>query len=656
MAKTIPPVVNPNLGIYYDRSPLALDGRMLQDGMNIRIKLGRLSNLNLGWIPFQGFDPTGSNLILKSINTPGTGGQVAQPVVLINTFSTRTIGDFLIIGTTTDLYKYTGGADATHGTVVYITPTYSTGTASASGTAVTGVGTLWNTAPSNIKVGDEISFGSATQNLQSATWFYISAVLSDTTLTLATTAGTVGSGPYTIRRKFTGAITNLWQTEQFLNASNIEDRWYATNGIDPGVRWNGTDFSATMLNTGSFLQGGSPLLFGSIKQYQNMMIYANLVQAGTKRTTDIVNSDVGNPETLSGGVAGQYKVHSRPDGIVRMEKLADYLVIYSLKGVTVSFFAGAPVLFTFRQTIEGKGPLGGRAVARFPNYHEFLGVDSQYAFDGATTKEINKHFWRSTLTQQDPVRTVLTNAHFIEQDGDLLWSLPQTTDPGSGTASSPPSVAAAEHYLEDIGQALSPSAAVTLVRPVTKRSFIFLTTGYTTRNQALTWDQLVNQWSSYNFRWTDQFFFAAFPLSLGGYTDGKVYNFAVAQDANTGGVQTGLVSFARFGRRPTLDGRMRGLLKRIYAFVSSYANPLNITARMSDDAVTPPAIIQTNPLDQTFANKDYYFTTPYRRGRYYEVEFGTAGPGQPWELSGYDTEVAHALGKGGRHLPVGGRR
>ncbi len=73
--------------------------------------------------------------------------------------------------------------------------TYSTGSASASGTAVTGSTTAWQTA--RIAVGARIGFGS-TDPTQITTWYDISAIGSDTSITLSTSAGTVNSGSYVI--------------------------------------------------------------------------------------------------------------------------------------------------------------------------------------------------------------------------------------------------------------------------------------------------------------------------------------------------------------------------------------------------------------------------------------------------------------------------
>lgn len=74
--------------------------------------------------------------------------------------------------------------------------TYSTGTVAVSGTAVTGNTTAWLT--NRCCVGNRIGFGS-TDPKAITTWYEISAMASDTGITLATTAGTVTAGtPYVI--------------------------------------------------------------------------------------------------------------------------------------------------------------------------------------------------------------------------------------------------------------------------------------------------------------------------------------------------------------------------------------------------------------------------------------------------------------------------
>jgi len=594
-------VVLPNLGIYYDRGRLALNPRMLADGNNFRVKLGTLTNLNMGWTRFGSF-------------------QLNGPVTLIRNFLKRDATEQLVFASLTDIYKFVNDT-----TVTYLTPRYEVGTAARAGSTVTGAGGA-NFTTGAIAIGDEITFGTAGVVSTSATWHLITGVGGSTTLTTAT-SGTVVAGPYTIRKKFTGRISDVWQTAVFVNASpsNSDELWL-TNGVDNIVRWNGTDTQVEEMSALGFTAK-------AIGVYSNMMIFGNLVQSGTAKPTDMINSNPGEPQNVTTGLSEQFKVHGNVDPILRVEVLGDNLVFYSNASdgaITIAQFVGDPLVFAFRQISKGVGPVAAKAVANFGNYHEIIAADSEYFFDGATVKAVNKHVWREALRQQDPSRISFTYAHFDEENGDLIWVLPSTSDPNAATTGGPNS-AFVEHYLEDPGNGL-PS-------PYSRRTFPFTATGYFKRQTGLTWDQLTNTWDTYNFRWNDRFFFSAFPLNVGGDDTGKLYTFNVSQDANG----AALPSFVRFGRRAIADGRMRGMLSRVYPFVTQLTNPLNVTVRMADSGEGEPMIVDTQSFDQT-QPEGGHFTVHYRRGRFYEVQFGSDGPAQPWIITGYDTDIK----RGGR--------
>lgn len=588
-------IVNPNLGLYLDRSVLDIPAGALQDGLSFRIQQGKLNNINLGWSTFAPFTLNGA-------------------VTLITTLHLRTGTDILIFGTPSDLYKY---STAGGGSVTYITPTYVTGTASASGTAVTGTGTLWNTGtPTNAKAGDEISFGSAAQNSPSATWYTIQTVNSDTSITLTATAGVVGGGAYTIRKKFTGTAATVWQVDTFVNAQpSSEDRIYFTNGIEPPCQWNGSNTAATSITS-------LGLSCKTLVVYKNMLIMANLIQDGAIKPTDIVNSDVSMPESLVTGLAAQFKIAGTSDEILKVAKLGDYLVIYLKRTIIVANFVGSPLIFVFRVAADGKGIQATRGLATYPDYHEYLGADTMYKFDGSSAAPVSNHVWREVVRILDPARSGNVFTVLDEHRGDYIWATPLTTDSGAGTATSPPSVAFAEHYLEEVGQ--NP-------RPHSRRSFPFTSSGYYQRQSTLTWDQLTLAWTSYNFKWNDQFFAASFSQILVGDANGKVWTLNDSQNANG----AALPSYVTFGRRPTVEGQNRALLARIFPFVTPFNNTLTITAMFADFAVGTPTITATATYDQTLP-EGLFFTPIYRAGRYVDLRFGTDGPSAPYEISGYD--------------------
>lgn len=110
--------------------------------------------------------------------------------------------------------------------------THTTGTVAVSGTSVTGTSTQFSTE--RIAVGARIGFGSTNPNNISQ-WYDISAIGSDTSITLNSSAGTISSGTsYVIEElRFAVAITNATATNGGL---------FLVKGINPSA------FSAIGLN------------------------------------------------------------------------------------------------------------------------------------------------------------------------------------------------------------------------------------------------------------------------------------------------------------------------------------------------------------------------------------------------------------------------
>lgn len=593
-------VLQPNLGLHYDKPSIAMNPRMLIDGFNFRVKEGKLSNINVGW-----------ELYLDK--------QLNGPVKLIDAF--KPIGDEekLILATLTDIYALSGGD------LTFISPRYETGSASCTDGVVTGSsGAAFETA--EIKPGDYIYFGEAGQTDPEVEWHLIEEVSSETGLVLADDDVSAANGAYTIRKTFSGDMADEWISDIFVLAQpSGEDEWWATNGVDWIVRWNGTDTQVEVMDCLGFKSR-------FLRVYQNMMLFLDIEQEGQRRPTDMINSDIGSPAKVDGGLSEQFRVHGFLDQIMAAEVLGDMVAIYSKRTVTVAQFVGDPLIFVFRNVVNGTGLVAKKGVADFGNYHDFISQDTAYRFDGVSLERIHNHVFREIVRQQDPSRMQSAYHHFDEQNGDLLWVVPSTTDPNSGNIDAPPSMVYAQHYLEPRDQGMP--------EPFSKRAFPFTAAGYYNKDVGLTWDQLTQSWAELNFRWNDQFFFAAAPLNLVGTYDGYIYSYGAAQNADG----EALPSYVTFTKRPVVDGRMRGLLKRIYPFTATFHNPLRITAFMSDHAMGGNEIAHTETIDQSHP-EGQHFVSPFRRGRYYTLRFGSQGPSEPWELSGYDVDAV-----------VGGRR
>lgn len=598
MAKKSSAILTVNRGLYLDRPAIALPPGAMQDCMNVRVKEGQITNLNMGWSRFGTWTLNG-------------------PVMMIANFINRVGEEQLIFATKTDLYKYVSASS-----VRFITPIYSTGTVEVSGTTVTGSGTSWST---NAQAGDQISFGAADEDDPAATWYEIDTVGGNTSITLTADAGTIAAGEaYTIRRLFTGTFSNHWDHATFLNAPGNVDLWFATNGIEEVVKWSGT-------GAAEYVTFGGDYRAKHLAVFQNMLILGNITVSSVEYPTSIANSQPGTPESLSGGLAGQFLVHGGSDAINDLQNLGDNLVVYSERTGVLVQFVGDPTVFVFRRTFTESGPLGVHLVANFGDHHEFVGQDTQYKFDGAVLSEINNHLWREVVVNRDAERVkVIGFHHFDEENAELIWAVPLNSDEVASGDDVPVNVAWTEHYLEDVGP--------NFPTPFTKREFPFTSAGVFKQQTALTWATATDTWATISFRWGDQFFFASYPLNLVGAVDGKVYTLSTSQTKDG----TALEAFAQFGRIALGDGRSRGLLRRVYPFANSPNNgafDLDVTLWRSESA--RGAATESDPFPFNIENTEgEHFVSTFRRSRFVELEFGTTAADEVWALAGYDVDVS----------------
>lgn len=590
-------VLSPNQGLYLGRTPVQVPARALQDGFNFRIKQGKISNLNLGWEQFSALDFGGA-------------------VTLIDTFTPRGVAGLQIIGTPTDLFEYDRDMD----TAEYLNARYETGTIDVAGTAVTvNTGTpAWQT--NEVKAGDYISIGATGRRALSDTWIRINAV-TNTTLTLASSGGTATNQNYTIRRTFQGDLTTPWVTRVFVQPDDGtgDDLWFATNGIDWVVTWDG---NATQVVRQSALGFTAKYL----EVYKNMMIYAHLGQAGDVLPTSFINSNIGQPLETAAGISEQFRIIDTTDEIVTILNHGDNVAFYAQDRVVLAQFVGDPLVFIFRTVTNSVGLLGTRLIADFGDYHEFLGKDSQYLFDGVTVNEVNAHVWREVLRTRDPPRLQSGFTVFDETNGELIWAIPLTSDAGVGNEDQGPEVAYTEHYLETLGEKVP--------TPFSKRTFPFTATGLSQQLGVLTWDELTASWADYAFRWNDTQLFSGFPLLIVGNEDGELHTL---NSAHTGDGVALTPSYVRTGRKVVSDRRMRGLVTRVYPFASQTNVTMEVTLRMADHIAGAVTITDEQDFDTTL-NEGEHFTVHYRRGRFYDLQFGSEA-GEPWEIEGYDVDL-----------------
>lgn len=616
-------VLNPNLGVYLDRPGITVNKRAMTACRNVRVKNGRVVNENMGWEPF-------TAAVIGSV----ASGAPGKRILMIDQFFTVAGGQHLLFGTQTDLLRYDEGTDS----FLYLTPRYETGTISINDTdsVVTGVGTAWNTAPNapndpdkNVKAGDEIAFTQAGERDPSVTWYKIASVDSDTQITLdAPYSGPNLAGvAYTIRRTFTGDRDDYWRTEVFPDAQpEDKDVWFATNGQDFVVSWDGTADQVTR-------EWGLLFKCRILARFKNMMLYGDVTKTlvGDREPQKIVNSSIAIPREVDGsGDSGEFIASEGDDVLLSFVLLGDTEVAYGERSISPIQFVGGTFGFVARSAVVGIGPVSGRAVMDFGDFHEFLGADTAFRFDGISLEEFGGHVFREVLRKIDPNRKDQAFAAIDEENGEVQWVVPQTTD--SDPENKGPETAYTEHYLEPIRE--------TEEVPMTIRDLPATAYGFFQRADTIRFNELVDKFSTYNFKWNDRFFQAAFPFNLFGTWDGKVFILGTKDNQNGAAIN----SFARFARRALVDGRRKGFVRRIEPFSMKRptANTYKlgvliwVTDRPDGDLSLGKQLLHDLSHER---NPSVY---PRVAARFAELEFATNGIDQPWEVAGYDLDVDEA--------------
>ena len=601
-------VLVPNLGVYKDRPSIALDPRALENCRNVRIKNGEILRDNMGWGKFMTRNLT-------------------NPVTMIDQFFLSSGVRILIFGTTKDLYQYDGSTQD----VLYINPREETGTVTASlgSAAVLGVGTGWT---STAAAGDEIFIGATSVVSVDAHWHEIATVSSNTSITLTSARGSANAAgvAYTIRNRYTGDVKNFWNTATFPNvvtqSSGTEDQWFATNGIDLPVFWNGADLSVKTMTTA--VDASLGFTAKDLIVHKEMLIFFNVVEAGVTKATSMKYSDIGDPINFATGLAGEAVVYDGNEEIKTVKQLGDNLVVYGRRNVTLAQFVGTPIDFIFRTIINGTGVIAGRAVADFGDHHEFIGQASQYSFNGISIKEIGAQVWREILRTISPNRLDLFHSHMDEENGEILWVTPLTTDTGS-EVSAQPLTSFSEHYLEEVGDANT---------PYTIRDLPSTAMGNFRRQDTLRFSDITNTWAEQSIRWNDRFFQASFPFNLFGDENGNVFILGEV-DSQDG---SDISSFATFGLRPVVDGVNKGIVKRVYMFTEAlpsagYDLAVNVLTTNQANGTTTSQSSLGYDLTQSVSGNP--FVSPFVAGRYYQVKISVDGVGRPFNLAGYDTEI-----------------
>jgi hypothetical protein len=622
-------VVTPvNLGVFLGRPGIHVPKGGMKDCLNVRVKEQTVRNENMGWGTF----PVGGT----PINLDD------EQVVHFDQFFEQSGTQTLIFATIKDLFRYDQVAED----VKYLTPHYDqsvttaivkdNGTSTVTGTAGIG-GTEWDLTTegrANVRAGDMIHFGDANYVTQDATWYEVDSVTDEDTLVVVGDASGEATGAYTIRQLFDGGVFDRWSSDTFLNGlPHNEDRWYATQGTDPPVFWDGSDVTATFFDPGFTCK--------VLRLHKNMLLYGNMVESGVYKPAAIRNSNVANPQDVTTGLASEFTSTDAIDGLVELIPIGDIMTAYHERSINILQFVGLPFVFVIRTAVPGIGPIGGGAIIDFGDFHEFIAADAAYEFNGVGIEEIGGHVFHEVLRRASPDRITRIITHVDEESGDAHWIVPQISDAAADETAGAKQ-AYTEHYLEEANLRGTEGFV-----PMTIRDLPATATGYFERSQTLTFAGLVEEFQSVNYKWNDRFLETAYPFNLFGTEDGYIYVMSTSSDQISGAsTPVAVNSFAHFRRFPVIDGETKGVVRRVTPFAlerPGAVEDVNVKLYAADSAHRSSVLKGTKTFALDYSGNR--FVTFRKMMRYAEVQFGTNALGAHFEIAGYEALCQEAAAR-----------
>lgn len=255
-----------------------------------------------------------------------------------------------------------------------LTPQYSTyatgNVASVTATAIVGSGTLWNTAASNVKVGDIIYIEnvSGTADITAT----ITAIADNTHLTIDANSAGNGSGSFTyeIRRAFKTDYDN------FVISTGKSGLIFFTDGTRTPFSFDGTTYqpySASITEVSEVLLYFSDRLWAGKVEASGSDYRSRLIWTSTTDTSDFT------PSAADLSLDLPYM----PGRIRRLLGLGDNLIAYFDDSIWFgrrTNIAGnaLPYYFTRIETITNVGIVGQKAVCQYSNGHFFVGNNDVY--------------------------------------------------------------------------------------------------------------------------------------------------------------------------------------------------------------------------------------------------------------------------------------
>lgn len=297
-----------------------------------------------------------------------------DPVYDCMIYTKQTGINFSLILTEQNLIKR---ETATGKTWSYLTPTYATGTAIASGTGVEGTTVDWVTAA--IAAGDKyVNTADLTSDEEpDSAWRTISSVTDLNTLVLTAAYTGTGTGAYKIRKVYSVPENERWAW------AVVGDKFCFTNGNVPVQYWDGSAATAADLDATNALKARYCM------NYADRLIIADYYSGSNRQPFSIKWSKNGDPTDWTDSTAGENDFIDTDDFITGLGRVGQNIVVYKENSIIFGNMTGKSTdPLEFPNVKRGIGCASPYSIVEVQGTNAFLAKDNFYVINGDVPESI----------------------------------------------------------------------------------------------------------------------------------------------------------------------------------------------------------------------------------------------------------------------------
>ena len=352
------------------------------------------------------------------------------------------------------------------------------------------------------------------------------------------------------------------------------------NGKNYPVVWDGKSSEVQQFGV-NFSITGTNCIPKYVKAYKQFLFFGHTIEEGTTYPCRIRWCE---PADITQWPENNYIDLDADDGdiITGMELISDYLAVFKERKIFIVGYSGGEQVFEARLVIDGRGCSSGASLTAIYNDLIFLAEDGIYSFDGTVNIEEISAKIKPLILEINPDKRHLVQSAPLEELDQLWFAIPYLSSEKNNRV-----------------------LVLNYTNPDEECWYVYdipcSTLGFYYRVGELTWEDMTEEWDSYDFKWDDRMMLAATSLLLSADYEGNLY------DHNSGNNDDGSAFTSRWQSKyidfgaPYLNKR----LKRIILWVGKESEGKTLKVKLYKDYdELNPSEFTVNLYDSTFPNRN----------------------------------------------------